>query len=653
MEGIEFDSEWIEKLKTIDTSSSDDVRQVSPLLSPLHHSGLILDPLSNCTTEIRTTTKVDDDVRIVSPLLSPLHHPDVVSDPLSNRMTERTMTTTDIKVLDYLPRCLSRGEPFMICLSSSNLKNVSVWFDDEKVRAEVTRITPHTWRCVLPRDIEATMASSRVITMRVHFATVQKNRHGFTNRHNMTVRFDDVSKKKKKNILSRKRSRQDVKEAEEEDSLSSKTEDIIQNERTTVSPINLLKKYRKSFPVTVEDEEDVEIDTNELSAKADRDIEEAFRVFKHATKERHEQRNLFVNEAERVDESGLNLLHFMCLYVIFSLPCWYTHTYIHTHTNRYGKVEVVSRLLAIGVDPNIRTRNQVQESALHIAASRNYGDIALILCDRGADLTMLDANRMTPSDRAKNKGHEFLAKMLKEASENTSKSFKTTSLAERTLIVATKSKEDIQENIIKQCISQDLSLHERCAMYRSGSFDVTSPSSLSSTSPPHHHQTSTPFFQNRTTTPVNNNNKDDDDDVENDPVASIARALERMSASDKAKEKASVASAIEMMSESERKSVEQNAAIIRRSARGWLLRRHYIKLREATALVQKSLRRKLKRREQNRKEKKEAVKKIERWVRSVKAAVVLQKQVQRRSQAASTIQKWTRRQQRQKRRRRE
>ena len=119
-----------------------------------------------------------------------------------------------------------------------------------------------------------------------------------------------------------------------------------------------------------------------------------------------------------------------------------------------------------------------------------------------------------------------------------------------------------------------------------------------------------------------------------------------MSTNDKAQGKVSVTDAIDMMSESEKKRVEKDAATIRRSARGWLLRRHYMKLREATLLVQKSLRRKWQRREQNRRD--EAGRKIERWVRSVKAAIVLQKQVRqedRRTQAASTIQKWTRRQQ--------
>ena len=115
----------------------------------------------------------------------------------------------------------------------------------------------------------------------------------------------------------------------------------------------------------------------------------------------------------------------------------------------------------------------------------------------------------------------------------------------------------------------------------------------------------------------------------------------------------SVADAMGMMSESEKKRVDQDAATIRRSARAWLLRRHYMKLREATVLVQKSLRRKWQRREQSRRD--EAGRKIERWVRSVKAAVVLQNEVRqdRRSQAASLIQKWTRHQQHQKRRRRE
>ena len=166
----------------------------------------------------------------------------------------------------------------------------------------------------------------------------------------------------------------------------------------------------------------------------------------------------------------------MCLYVkfCFSLSLFFFKL---TQTQcRYGKVDVVPRLLSIGVNPNIRTRNQVQESALHIAASRNYADIALILCDQGADPTMLDANGKTPSDRAKSEGHEFLSKMLKETmNETRSPAPPNDVLQHDSMNVPSKSKEDIQENIIKQCISQDLSLHERCAMLRSGSFDVTSP----------------------------------------------------------------------------------------------------------------------------------------------------------------------------------
>ena len=329
------------------------------------------------------------------------------------------------------------------------------------------------------------------------------------------------------------------------------------------------------------------------------------------------------------------------------------------------------RLLSIGVNPNIRTRNQVQESALHIAASRNYGDIALILCDQGADPTMLDGNGKTPSDRAKSEGHEFLSKMLKDAKKGVTTPAPPNQQHD-SINVPWKSKGDIQENIIKQCISQDLSLHERCAMHRSGSFDVTSPRStrrsamlksrissdnendddlvLSVPPSPPPSQSSGISSQNLKTTSIQNKDKPND---EIDPVVSVARALQRMSTDDKAQGKVSVADAMGMMSESEKKRVDQDAATIRRSARAWLLRRHYMKLREATVLVQKSLRRKWQRREQSRRD--EAGRKIERWVRSVKAAVVLQNEVRqdRRSQAASLIQKWTRHQQHQKRRRRE
>ena len=314
------------------------------------------------------------------------------------------------------------------------------------------------------------------------------------------------------------------------------------------------------------------------------------------------------------------------------------------------------------MNPNIRTRNQVQESALHIAASRNYADIALILCDQGADPTMLDANGKTPSDRAKSEGHEFLSKMLKETMNETRSPAPPNDVVQHdSMNVPSKSKEDIQENIIKQCISQDLSLHERCAMLRSGSFDVTSPRNKVRISsehdededvvpPPPSSSSVLSASQNLNTTSATQQNNDTN---ESDPVASVARALRRMSTNDKAQGKVSVTDAIDMMSESEKKRVEKDAATIRRSARGWLLRRHYMKLREATLLVQKSLRRKWQRREQNRRD--EAGRKIERWVRSVKAAIVLQKQVRqedRRTQAASTIQKWTRRQQKHQKRRR-
>ena len=55
------------------------------------------------------------------------------------------------------------------------------------------------------------------------------------------------------------------------------------------------------------DEEDVELDTNKLSAEADRLFEDA-RFFTTATSKRKEERKLFVNEAQRVDQTGLNLL---------------------------------------------------------------------------------------------------------------------------------------------------------------------------------------------------------------------------------------------------------------------------------------------------------------------------------------------------------
>ena len=296
--------------------------------------------------EKNTTVSEEDRVEAVSPLLSPLIVPAEQISPLyieRASLSTTSKTETDrIKLLDFVPRHGSPGEPILLCMSSSNISKLSVWFDQETKRSEAKRITPQTWKCTLPINLEKG-ETNRIVTMRVHWLTsvtsgFPKGRYDFSERFDITVRYlrERVdTDRTPKNVLSRKRSRQDFKEADEDsDRMNSSTKnDINQHGKRIVSPpiVQRMERYRKSF-ATMIDEEDVELDTNKLSVEADRLFEDAFRFFATATSKRKEERKLFVNEAQRVDQTGLNLLHLMCLCVHDRIPFNHSHRKRATRT---------------------------------------------------------------------------------------------------------------------------------------------------------------------------------------------------------------------------------------------------------------------------------------------------------------------------------
>lgn len=80
-----------------------------------------------------------------------------------------------------------------------------------------------------------------------------------------------------------------------------------------------------------------------------------------------------------------------------------------------GKYDAVEFLLAIGVDPNLRSqRIHRHASALHEAALTGNADLCLLLANRGASLTTRDDMwNGTPAGWADHAGHHDLAKLLR------------------------------------------------------------------------------------------------------------------------------------------------------------------------------------------------------------------------------------------------
>ena len=275
----------------------------------------------------------EDLVEVVSPLLAPFSLP-VSPLNIGEAIATTVKEEVPITLLDFAPRHASPGESVILCMSSSKISKLRVWFDQETKRSEARRITPQTWKCEIPKDLvrKKTGEMSCVVTMRIYWVTsalrgFPKGRYDFTDRYDMTIRFPrervdaTITTTSSRTVLSRKRSRQDFKEADEDSTISLRKIHVDKNDssrKRAISPpiVQRVERYRKSF-ATMIDEEDVELDTNKLSAEADRLFEDAFRFFTTATSKRKEERKLFVNEAQRVDQTGLNLLHLMCLYVKF------------------------------------------------------------------------------------------------------------------------------------------------------------------------------------------------------------------------------------------------------------------------------------------------------------------------------------------------
>ncbi|KAL4713431.1 hypothetical protein ACJJTC_010416 [Scirpophaga incertulas] len=121
------------------------------------------------------------------------------------------------------------------------------------------------------------------------------------------------------------------------------------------------------------------------------------------------------------DESALDLAaqygrletvqHLLCVMPMlvepFKLPVSRTKVFTSTPLHRaskFGRKEVVSALLAAGIDPNVRTING---TALHEAACFGKASVVRILLANGADINALDRRRKTV--------HDLLAEYSEEA----------------------------------------------------------------------------------------------------------------------------------------------------------------------------------------------------------------------------------------------
>jgi ankyrin repeat protein len=62
----------------------------------------------------------------------------------------------------------------------------------------------------------------------------------------------------------------------------------------------------------------------------------------------------------------------------------------------FGQPAAVERLLDAGANPEVLSTNSLRNTALHAATAGNHSDIALLLIERGAQVTVADAGGHTP-----------------------------------------------------------------------------------------------------------------------------------------------------------------------------------------------------------------------------------------------------------------
>lgn len=79
---------------------------------------------------------------------------------------------------------------------------------------------------------------------------------------------------------------------------------------------------------------------------------------------------------------------------------------------QFGAEQAARLLLAVGADPNARSRNELGNTALHAAVAGRRIALVDLLLDAGADIDARDGKGLTPLSLATNDGDDVIARRL-------------------------------------------------------------------------------------------------------------------------------------------------------------------------------------------------------------------------------------------------
>ena len=257
------------------------------------------------------------------------------------------------------------------------------------------------------------------------------------------------------------------------------------------------------------------------------------------------------------DSLGFNVLHYCCMYELNDL---------------------ISPLLEKGAFIDDKSSSGSGSTALHLACCVGNKKAVEILLDKGADVTILDSNAKSPSQIALNLGYAEIYKLFKdEILDNGdcaddsfmyvdgSSHFGVTSTSSPQPIIDIGSSSVLNSNKLLQEAFDSLSIKDKCALSISFGHNQHILKELSENMDiEKHHSSSSKQTASNT------------DDFE------IQSVLSDLSENDKG----AFDSIIHLMGPQELENVKAEVKLIQNNVRGWLLRKNYVNLREATKTLQ-------------------------------------------------------------------
>eukprot|EP00940_MAST-03C_sp_MAST-3C-sp2_P001345 g1345.t1 len=341
-----------------------------------------------------------------------------------------------------------------------------------------------------------------------------------------------------------------------------------------------------------------------------------------------EQIRAIVDEVSRTDATGLNLLHYVCL---------------------FGRSSLVSRILLVGMSVDARTGSELRETPLHLAARSGFENTVQELLRHGADPTIRDSRGVDAARKATMAGHEDLGKLLRVAAQSWCQirsidprtkrppdpetSFDASRLPESTPTIVNRTQyRAVGKRVLERSLS-DMSIHERCAFIRSGSVGSEAEAGIIKSSSSTTGGTGTILSSTGGVSSAKSSDVSEESAHLSSNIMSNAEQLK-------------LTGVMSLMNEEEMRRVEKEAELIKRSMRGWLQRRNFLKLRDATRLIQALQRKKRDRRERMREKRRREIaantirRSIKIWVERAKSVIALDARSQ--NLAATAIQKWTR-----------